>query len=159
VTRKRNDNHSTEFGLWLRNEDFEYCQAEVVKPKREQIRKVDPIESGRGFVTTNLDFIWRNYKKGFWMLIEEKRNASKMYYSQKKTFKKLHQSIQDQGYKGFHLIRFEETNPNDGRIILDNEGAFTPNNNYLITKSKLIEFLQFEAKSDYYETKTMIFQT
>jgi hypothetical protein len=42
MTRKRYDNHSTEFGLWLREQE--------------------ELKSSLGFVATNLDFIWSNYK-------------------------------------------------------------------------------------------------
>jgi len=51
MTRRRNDNHSTEFGLWLREQP--------------------DIDSKLGYITTNLDYVWKNYKTGDWMLIEE----------------------------------------------------------------------------------------
>ena len=69
MTKQRYDNHSTEFGLWL----------------REQLE----LDSKLGFITTNLDYIWENYNTGEWMLIEEKRYMGKVGYSQGKLFKKL----------------------------------------------------------------------
>jgi len=53
MTKPRFDDKSTEFGLWLRNQK--------------------EIDSGLGYITSNLDYIWRNYNTGDWMLIEEKR--------------------------------------------------------------------------------------
>ena len=53
MTQKRRDGNSTEFGLWLREQP--------------------EIDSKYGYVTTNIDFFWCNYKSNEWMLIEEKR--------------------------------------------------------------------------------------
>jgi hypothetical protein len=117
MTKKRNDNHSTEFGLWLREQE--------------------KIDSSLGFVTTNIDYIWENYKTGDWMLLEEKRFMGDCPFSQKSQFKRLADKLAflaDKKYKGFHLIQFEKTNPEDGKIFLDRKQ---------ITKEKLILFLQF----------------
>jgi len=58
MTRKRNDSHSTEFGLWLREQN--------------------EIDSSLGYLATNIDFMWTNYKTGQWMILEEKRYESKV---------------------------------------------------------------------------------
>lgn len=98
MTKKRYDNHSTEFGLWLRG--------------------VPEIDSGAGYLASNLDYIWRNYKTGHWMLIEEKRFMSKMKRWQKETFKTLHQAAKsDPKYRGFAFIQFENTSPDDGKTF------------------------------------------
>ena len=112
MTRQRNDGHSTEFGLWL--------------------RKQPEIDSKLGFVTTNLDYIWENYKTGQWMLIEEKRCMADLSYSQGKQIKKLVDSIKDKNFKGFYLIQFENLSPEDGKIYLNHKE---------ITKLELIKFL------------------
>lgn len=52
------DKNSTEFGLWLREEK--------------------EIDSSLGFIATNLDYVWCNYKNGLWMIIEEKRFMGKI---------------------------------------------------------------------------------
>ena len=57
MTQKRRDSHSTQFGLWLREQP--------------------EIDSAEGYVATNVDYLWRNYKTGDWMLIEEKRNLAR----------------------------------------------------------------------------------
>lgn len=115
MTRKRNDSHSTEFGLWLREQ-----------PELDSVSK--------HFTATNLDYIWQNYRTGEWMLIEEKRYMSPVGYSQRKLFKLLHKAVRDPKYRGIHLIQFEKTSPEDGEIILDGKH---------ITKRQLLNFLQF----------------
>jgi len=100
MTRKRNDSHSTEFGLWLR------------KQKR--------IDSKLGYSAINLDYIWRNYKTGEWLLIEEKRYMSNLTFPQKQTFKFIDMVAKSNPkYKGFFLIQFQNTNPDDGEIFIN----------------------------------------
>jgi len=129
MTRKRNDNHSTEFGLWLRE------QAEL--------------DSYFGYRAYNIDYVWRNKKTGEWIFIEEKRYQGKMSPDQKGTFKVVHEHTKKEvkhtadgkyykndtitKYQGFHLIVFEKTSPEDGRIWLDNKE---------ISKEELLHFLK-----------------
>lgn len=123
MTRKRNDAHSTEFGLWLREQDF--------------------ISSAKGFVATNLDFIWCNYKQKFWMHIEEKRYNSKMSWAQENQFKTLDLACKDYPhYRGFHLIVFEKTSPDDGKIFLNTKA---------ISRSQLMKFLAFQQPENWYK--------
>jgi hypothetical protein len=115
-TKGRYDNHSTEFGLWL------WEQSEI--------------DSGFGFVATNLDYIWANYKTGEWMLIEEKRHGSSIKFYQQKLFDKIDKLCEaDSLYYGFHKLVFENTSPDDGNIWLDGK---------LISKVELLQFLQFK---------------
>lgn len=116
MTRQRYDKHSTEFGLWLRNQS--------------------EIDSKLGFVATNIDYIWENYKSGYWMLLEEKRFMGEPSYAQKKQFKKLYHNIKkDNLFKGFHFVQFENTSPEDGKIYLDRKE---------ISKERLIYFLKMK---------------
>ena len=102
MTKRRYDNHSTEFGLWLRG--------------------VPEIDSDDGFLASNLDYIWMNYKTGDWMLIEEKRYMSKMKRWQKDIFRTLHKaSKNDPKYRGFAFIQFEKTSPEDGKTYWNNK--------------------------------------
>jgi hypothetical protein len=126
MTRKRNDNHSTEFGIWIRE------QKEV--------------DSCKGYRNYNLDIIWWK-KNGFekepeyWMLIEEKRYMSECRVDQKNTYNWLHNKIKklnDKTYKGMHLLQFENTNPEDGKIFWDRKE---------ISKKQLIDILQFKNEN------------
>ncbi len=100
MTLQRYDQHSTEFGLWLR-------------------KKTD-IDSKLGFIATNLDYFWKNWKTGKFMLIEEKRYMAEPKYFQTKIFAQLDNAFKnDPLYCGFHLIQFENTGPEDGKIYLD----------------------------------------
>ena len=73
MTKPRYDKHSTEFGLWLREQE--------------------EINSRHGFVASNLDYIWQNYKTKQWMLIEEKRYMANLTWSQMQMFKFLVKKI------------------------------------------------------------------
>jgi len=112
--------HSTEFGLWLRDQT--------------------ELDSRLGYVASNLDYIWRNYNTEDFMLIEEKRYNGKISYSQKQIFDLIHSICKkDFRYKGFHILKFEKTNPEDGKIFL---------NDLEISKKELIEFLKFNFEID-----------
>jgi len=114
MTRPRNDEHSTEFGLWLREQP--------------------EIRSALGYVATNVDYMWRNYKTGEWMLLEEKRYGGQPRRWQKRSFKILDECAQsDHRYRGFHILIFEATNPEDGRMWLDGQE---------ITRAELLAFLR-----------------
>ena len=117
MTKKRYDKHSTEFGLWLREQP--------------------EIDSKLGFLATNVDYMWSNYKTGNWMLIEEKRYNSECKHWQRKMFAVINRVCRlDKRYKGFHLIVFENTSPEDGAIFLDKKK---------ISKDELIKFLKFDG--------------
>lgn len=125
MTRKRNDKHSTEFGLWLREQE---C-----------------IDSSKGYIATNLDYIWGNYKTGEWLLIEEKRYNKCMTRTQTEQFKTLHDAAaNDVNYKGFYLIVFENTSPDDGYVKINGE---------IVSSSDLVSFLMFDKKiKSYFDT-------
>ncbi len=116
MTQQRRDNHSTEFGLWLRNQSS--------------------IDSSFGYVATNIDYFWENWKTGKWMLIEEKRYLSDVKFYQQRIFKILDECAKgQQGYQGFHILKFENSSPDDGKIYLDDRE---------ITKEELLEFLEMK---------------
>ena len=116
MTKQRNDSHSTEFGIWLRQQK--------------------EIDSKLGYLATNIDYFWTNYNNGLWMFIEEKRYGKKPRLWQHEIFSYLHEICKvDNNYRGFHLIVFENTSPEDGKIYLDNKE---------ITKDELLNFLQFK---------------
>ena len=117
MTAERKDNHSTEFGLWLREQP--------------------EIDSAKGFIATNIDFLWRNYNTGDWMLIEEKRYMSKPKRWQCQLFDLLDWCAKTHPkYRGFHIVQFEKTSPDDGKIFLDNKE---------VTRDQLITLLRFEV--------------
>lgn len=119
MTRQRNDDHSTEFGLWLRQQPL--------------------IDSSLGFSATNLDYIWCKHTSGQWMLLEEKRHMCNVTWSQRQLYQRLHSAIINSssagGYQGVHLIQFEKTDPTDGRVYV---------NGNEVTVEDLIRILQFK---------------
>lgn len=124
MTQQRRDNHSTEFGLWL--------------------RKQREIDSNNGYTTTNVDYVWHDYKRNLWMYIEEKRYGYMPKPTQISIFKMLDLGARNmKNYRGFHLLVFIETCPDDGGIILDGSE---------ITRGQLINFLQFNAPPESYQS-------
>lgn len=123
MTQQRRDEHSTEFGIWLRQQP--------------------EIDSKLGYIATNLDYIWQNYKTGEFMLIEEKRHGAFVRNPQSSIFKTLHDCIVSEKYKGLHVLVFTNTNPDDGKTILDGK---------IINRVELINFLTFKANADVYKT-------
>jgi len=122
MTQQRRDNNSTEFGIWLRNQK--------------------ELDSSLGFTATNIDYVWRNYKTGEWMLIEEKRYKGEPKFYQTEIFKMLDNILKiNNKYKGFHVIVFENTSPDDGWIKIDNN---------IKTKNELIEFLRFKGLDNHH---------
>jgi len=114
MTKQRHDSHSTEFGLWLRNQG--------------------EIDSRLGYVASNLDYIWNNYKTGLWMLLEEKRYGKAPAFYQIALFKIIDAAAKrDPNYRGFHIIKFQKTSPEDGYIWLDEKR---------IDEKELIAFLR-----------------
>jgi len=132
--RPRNDDHSTEFGLWLRE------QATL------------PSSS---YQATNIDYVWqlggRNYRDkdgadcGPWMYLEEKRFGCWLRTSQRMQFLRLHRLAighGDPGYSGFHVLVFGATSPKDGWSCLDG---------LIVTPLELVEFLQYQSAPWKYE--------
>jgi hypothetical protein len=117
MTKQRNDKHSTEFGLWLRQEEH-------------------PINSKFGYQTTNIDYVWTNKRTYNWLLIEEKRYSCEVPNWQKIVFSLVKRNAEhDPKYKGFFYIIFEKTSPEDGRMWINNKEA---------TKDELLKLLQFD---------------
>jgi len=83
-------------------------------------------DSSLGFMVTDLDFILSNYKSKKIMLLEIKTRNSNIKEWQKRIFINLNRWIAkgiDEGweYLGMHLIRFENTNFDDGLVYFDNK--------------------------------------
>jgi len=88
------------------------------------IRKNLP-DSSFGFLVTDLDFILYNYNTKKIILLEIKTHNALLKYWQQSIFRQLAKWIK-QGidnewlFLGFHIIRFENTFFNDGKVYLDN---------------------------------------
>ena len=126
TTRKRNDSHGTEFGSWIRD--------------------VERVSSRLGYIATDLDYVWQNYKTGHIMLIEEKRMMGRLTYAQSQTFKELDEFFKSNTmYRGFHLLQFENLSPDDGAIFWDG---------VQISPDELVDKLQFKDmdQSGYFDT-------
>lgn len=117
---------STQFSRWLRNQP--------------------ELDSHLGFRTNNIDYPWQNWKTNQFLLLEEKRKMKEMTDSQRNQFIQfdyIFYHYNNDLYKGFHLIQFENTNPDDGKIFLDKKE---------ISKEILFKFLKFEADEELYSS-------
>ena len=118
MTQQRRDEHSTQFGNWLRTQ----YQREI---------------GSQNFSAQNLDYIWHNYREGWFILIEEKRYKRMQDNSQKDTHGILSQLLSiasgskvftmrgQKGveYRGYYLIVFENTTPDDGWMNINGQRA------------------------------------
>lgn len=105
-------------------------------------REQQEIDSGLGFVPTNIDFMWRNYKTGKWMLVEEKRKNASVKRWQKQMFEIIHKSSKsDPNYAGFYIIKFSNTSPENGKVnIVNLESGKTTQ----VDRNGLINFLRMD---------------
>ena len=125
MTRQCNDRSSaTELSLWL----------------REQKR----ISSGYGYIATNIDYTWQNYKTGNWIFIEEKRYGHDVSWCQEKMMVMVNRAIIDPFYLGMFLVVFEKTSPDDGRIFVEKLGH--RKKKYELTREGFFLFLEFDPK-------------
>jgi len=128
MTQQRRDDKSTEFGIWTR--------------APEQSKEIG---SHLGYCATNLDWIWQDYKRDLFMLIEEKRYRALPKFYQVILYKLLDTACKSlyKNYRGFHCLIFENTSPDDGGIYLDGKW---------ISREELIAFLQFSSPDDWYQS-------
>jgi len=103
------------------------------------IRKRLP-DSSTGFSASDLDFILWNWKTKKVMLLEVKTRNADLRPGQRHIWSLLHKWIKDGisnewAYYGFHLIKFENDNFDNGRVWFDKTE---------ISEEKLIELLSLK---------------
>ena len=130
MTRQRHDAGDTKFGEWLRSQ--------------KSLASV-------WFDAENLDYIWFAYRSGHIMLIEEKCFMGKPSLAQRDTHGIVHQALEyacsripfkrelkgrtsSIKYHGYHILQFENTGPQDGKIYWDGQE---------ISELGLIDWLRF----------------
>jgi len=126
MTRQRNDGNSTEFGLWLRERS--------------------DLDSRSAFLDIeNIDYRVLQYRSGLSLFLEEKRHLATPTFAQFDNFRRLDIALAkaDEKYRGFHLLQFEQTSPEDGRSYLDGKE---------IDAAGIARFLRFEAEPERYES-------
>jgi len=123
----------TEFSKWIRKH-----------PRLDSIKF--------GLSINDLDYIIHKYNDHKYIkiqLIEEKRFDAKQKFSQRDSHNIMHQAFKIANgsmistgrgdkilkYFGYHIITFERSNPEDGKIYL---------NDKIISKNNLIRFLKFK---------------
>ena len=97
-------------------------------------------DSSTGFSASDLDFILWNWKTKKVLLLEIKTRLSTCRKGQKMMWQNINKWIKkgidkDWNYLGFHLITFEKTDFEDGKVFLDNKE---------IQEKDLILFLSLE---------------
>jgi hypothetical protein len=120
MTQQRviNDGKDTDFSAWLRRQP--------------------EIDSQKGFITTDIDYLWKNYKTGEWMILEEKTHGNIVPRWQGEFLQAVDNlGVNDGKFKGTYLVRFENTDPDNGRIMV---------NKKLLSRSEFISFLRFELQ-------------
>lgn len=99
------------------------------------LRRQSAISSQAGFVASDVDLVWSNYKTGQWLILEVKCRKAQMRPFQRYLLGRLASLCKaDPLFCGFHTLIFEGETPQDGRIWLDGKQ---------IDERELIEFLEF----------------
>lgn len=118
MTKQRDFSGSTKFSNWLRQQER--------------------LDSKKGFITTDLDYIWMNYKTEKFMIVEEKCQLQDVLYPQSAILKRIHKLCRaDKNHMGCHRIKFQLEYPEDGGDIYLND--------IKITKEELLDFLEFKV--------------
>jgi hypothetical protein len=113
MTKPRKYSGGTEFGMWLRNQKA--------------------IDSSKGYLATDIDWLWLNTRTGQSMILEEKRFMNEPAQWQRGVLSWLHKLLKkDEGFCGAHLLQFEHSGPQDGAIYIDKEK---------VTELELLRFL------------------
>ena len=114
-----------------------------------------------GFDSQNLDYIWFAYRDGWFILIEEKMFSGKQSDQQNDIHGVIRQLLQAANgtkvnsyrgrraieYRGYYLVQFEKTNPNDSQWIKINSEKYTKGElTFLLTYGKLISFKNLQAE-------------
>lgn len=120
---KNSQKYGTAFSLWLREQD--------------------EISSAKGYTTTDIDFVWRNYNENWLIVLEEKTNAGKPpLYGQQQILDQMNKMLsKNEGYRGYYLLQFENKTPDDSEWIMIN-GAKSDKTTllYLLKKGSLPEY-------------------
>ena len=122
------------------------CPHENAKKFNLWVRDKLP-DSSTGFLASDLDLILWNHNTRKLMLLEVKSHKAKMKFWQESLFgildslikfgvNKLTPPIE---YKGFHCIRFENTDFSDGRCLFDKKS---------VNENELIEILSMEGHEE-----------
>ena len=103
------------------------------------LRKQDALSSRDGYVCSDIDYFWRNFKDKHYMFLEEKCRMSKPTRNQWELLiaeNVVHKRYGSQQFCGVHIIQFENESPTDGKIYVDGTE---------VTEEELIQFLQFKG--------------
>lgn len=121
-------------------------------PFSEWLRALPAPLSSRNVSNQNLDYVWHDYRRNYILTIEEKRfgraptaaqNDTHGVVAQMLAFADGHPVLTLKGmrpvrYFGHYVIRFENTNPDDGRLWI---------NGRLCTRDRLVKLLQFDDET------------
>ncbi len=125
MTTQRRDNGGTPFGEWL--------------------RKQHELDSKLGFITTDIDYIWKNYITNEWMLLEEKRYGKVPTRPQLNCLAQIDYYMRKSKlYRGCYVVVFEKTTPIDGNIQIGRVVSADSIELKPIDSIMFISFLRFE---------------
>ena len=106
------------------------------------------LKTNGSITITDVDFMYYNYKKRKFMLLEEKCKNDFPSQSQSSCLNLLDKfmssgSHEDYEYMGLHTIIFENTSPKNGKMTFDGIG---------IDEEKFHQIMNFEADNYWYQT-------
>ncbi|MGI0081047.1 MAG: hypothetical protein ACRECH_15670, partial [Nitrososphaerales archaeon] len=120
----------TDFSIWVRNQsELESNKYRLSIHDRDWVieRGIDP-----------------RYGQALAMIIEEKTRLAQVPLQQLAMLRKFHEMcMSDLRWRGSHILQFENTSPENGRIYLDGSRLDT---------EELIKFIRFEMAPSWYRT-------
>jgi hypothetical protein len=105
------------------------------------LRAQQTLASGNGYTASDLDCVWRDYRRKLVMLIECKCRMATPGYAQRQMLREMDIALRHGmplvgwQYRGAHLIQFERESPTDGRIFIDGRE---------VDQAGLVRFLSFD---------------
>lgn len=126
------------------------------------LRALEGSLSSRFFNNQNLDYIWFNYRDYWLITIEEKTNNGKSSLAQKQSHSLLSQMLEVASgheydvsygskkqiakvdYKGYYIVQFEKTNPDDSKWIKINNKIHSKDDLlFLLKHGHLVDLAKF----------------
>lgn len=121
-------------------------------PFSEWLRALPAPLNSRTVSNQNLDYVWHDYRRNYILTIEEKRFGRAPTSAQKDTHGVITQMLamadgksvitlkgmRPVRYFGHYVVRFENTQPDDGRLWI---------NGRLCTRDRLVKLLEFDVET------------
>ena len=120
-------------------------------PFSQWLREQEKLDSSKGFVTSDIDFIWSNHKTKKYIMLEEKCRMQNIKFCQRNILMNIHNMLKpDPNYYGFWFLQFEGESPMDGRIYLTEMETVTTTHITIKELTRFLETCKFDKVDDWF---------